>query len=418
MNGEERSRPRWRYVCLAVWLLVLAAPVAASPPPEPLYALLDARLELMEAVAAYKWHRHLPVENRQREAVVLKQAVDDGMRYGLRPQASRTFFAAQIEAAKQIQRYWFQVWESEGAPAEVPDLNAVVRPKLLRLGSEIVSAAAGTRHVSRAAFDAAVTVEGLNDDAKAAVFEALEHLERFDNRLQQILATGVLRVGTTGDYAPFSYRAGDEEAAGIDVDLAHALAAALGVELALVRTSWPNLLDDLAAGRYDIAMSGVSRTLERQKHGYLSRPYYVGGKTAIARCDRAGEFGSLDSIDRDGVRIIVNPGGTNERFVDARLERAHKVLHADNRTIFDALAAGEADLMITDRIEVELQAARYGDLCATMPGTLSYQEKAYLMPQDGPWQAFVDTWLSLALADGTVARVFRSHGVEPRTHGG
>ncbi len=179
----------------------------------------------------------------------------------------------------------------------------------------------------------------------------------------------------------------------------------------LVDTTWSGLLSDLAAGRYDIAMGGVSRTLERQKHGYLSHPYYTGGKAAIARCADAGRYGSLAAIDRPGVRVIVNPGGTNERFVDAHLQRAAKVLHEDNRTIFDALAAGEGDVMITDRVEVELQAARHPELCATMSGTLNRQEKAYLMPQDEPLKEFVDTWLDAVLADGTVAEAFRRHGV-------
>src|SRR5690606_29352588 len=142
-------------------------------------------------------------------------------------------------------------------------------------------------------------------------------------------------------------------------------------------------------------------TLDRQRVGYLSAPYYVGGKTAIARCREAAGYSSLEAIDRPGVRVIVNPGGTNEAFVDAHLHRVRKVLHQDNRTIFDALAAGAADVMITDRVEVELQAARNPELCAAAPENFTYQEKGYLMPQDTPLKEFVNTWLELAIADGT-----------------
>ena len=107
--------------------------------------------------------------------------------------------------------------------------------------------------------------------------------------------------------------------------------------------------------------------------------------------------------------MIVNPGGTNERFVDERLEQAQKVLHSDNRTIFSALLAGKADLMVTDSIEVTLQALRNPGLCATMRETLTYQEKAYYMPADAELARFVDTWLSLRLADGTVEEAFERH---------
>ena len=396
----------------ALCLLALAGPARAG---ETLYRLIDARLELMDEVAAHKWHQRAPIEDREREAVVLDQAVADALRLGFTPDSSRAFFAAQIEAAKAIQRHWFQVWGAGTEPALPPDLEAVVRPELLRLGTEILAAAAASASISRRDFEEAVAVEGLDAQARAAVLRGLEGLERFESRLEQILATGVLRVGTTGDYAPFSLRAGpDQTPAGIDIDLALRLADALEVEAVFVATSWPDLLDDLAAGRYDIAMGGVSRTVDRQRHGYLSAPYYVGGKTAIARCADADAYGSLDAIDRPDVRVIVNPGGTNERFVETSIHRARKVRHDDNRTIFEALAAGRADVMITDRIEVELQSARHPELCATMPGTITFQQKAYLMPQDGPWKEFVDTWLALALGDGTVAAVFREHGVEPR----
>lgn len=400
--------------------LVAAAvlcPAGVAAAGDPVYGLLDARLELMDEVAAYKWQRGLPIEDLDREAVVLDRAVADALRHGLTPGSSRSFFAAQIEAAKDIQRHWFEVWESGRGPDPAPDLEAEIRPELLRLGAGILEAAANAPPADRAAFDAAVNVEGLPPARRDDLFEALAALEGFEHRLQQILATGVLRIGTTGDYPPFSHRQGEEPHRGIDVDLGWHLAAALGVEAVFVPTTWPALMDDLAAGRYDIAMSGVSRILDRQKHGYLSVPYYRGGKTPIARCGEAADYGSLEAVDRPGVRLIVNPGGTNERFIDTHIRRARKLLHDDNRTIFDALVAGRADVMITDRVEVELQSARHPELCATMTENLSYQEKAYLMPRDEVWKAFVNTWLDLALADGTVAAVFREHGVQARLPG-
>ena len=66
--------------------------------------------------------------------------------------------------------------------------------------------------------------------------------------LAAIRAAGVLRVGTTGDYKPFSYRIASPDAAdryiGLDIDMAPSLAQALGVRLELVAKSWPALLQD------------------------------------------------------------------------------------------------------------------------------------------------------------------------------
>ncbi len=413
----RRGRAAWRVLLAAI--LAVGVTHAALASPAALFERIDARLELMDEVAAYKWQRGLPIEDLDRETVVLDRAAADALRFGLTPDSVRALFAAQIEAAKAIQAYWFERWAGGEAPPPAPDLAADVRPALLRLGAEILEAAAGgapTTAPGAFARDMAdgIAVTGLDVTARAALLEAVAGLERYPDRLAQILDVGVLRVGTTGDYAPFSHSADDGPPDGIDVELARHLGDALGVRVEFVATSWPTLMADLAAGRFDIGMSGVSRTLARQRAGFLSRPYYVGGKAPIARCDDAARFAGLDAIDRPGVRVVVNPGGTNEAFVDAHVHRADKILHDDNRTIFREIVEGRADVMITDRVEVELQASRHDALCATMAGTLTYQEKAYLLPQDPAWLAFVDTWLDLALADGTVARVFRDRGVTPR----
>ncbi len=96
--------------------------------------------------------------------------------------------------------------------------------------------------------------------------------------------------------------------------------------------------------------------------------------------------------------------------MDANLTRADKVLHADNRSIFQALIDGQADVMITDRIEVRLQTRLHeGVLCATMPKNFNRQEKAYLLPRDEPWRAFVDEWVGRMLAEGQLQRAIARH---------
>ncbi len=391
-------------------LCLLSVPAQAHP--ERLFELVDERLELMQTVAAWKWQHHVPIEDLEREAVVLDQATSAALGQGLDPATTREFFSIQIDAAKQIQSRWFDNFLIQRPRGQAPDLSDT-RKTLIELGDEITReirrvAPVGDRW--RAEFDRAVEVEGLTDDTKKALFEALTEIRSFDSRLDQILATGTIRVGTTGDYAPFSFAEDGDEPTGIDIDLARDLAAGLGVEVEFIETSWPTLVEDLVAGKYDIAMSGVSRTLERARIGFFSPPYHVGGKTPITRCADRGKYNSLAAIDASDVRVIVNPGGTNYRFVESNIREAELTVFGDNRKIFDEIAAGRADVMITDTIEVRLISSRMDDLCAAMPGeTFTYQEKAYLMPMDSALKAFVETWLETRLADGTVDKAFERH---------
>jgi cyclohexadienyl dehydratase len=62
------------------------------------------------------------------------------------------------------------------------------------------------------------------------------------SRLDEIIKRGTLRVGTTGDYRPFSYF--DKTTStftGLDIDMAQGLGKALGVKVEFVQTAWPQL---------------------------------------------------------------------------------------------------------------------------------------------------------------------------------
>ncbi len=223
------------------------------------------------------------------------------------------------------------------------------------------------------------------------------------SRLDAILATGVLRVGTTGDYRPFSALDKATGAySGFDVAMAQSLGEALGVRVDFVPTTWPTLARDLKGGAFDIVMGGVSVTLDRQKIGFFSDPYLRDGKTPIARCADQAKFQTLEAIDQPGVRVVVNPGGTNERFDRARLRRAEIVVEPDNTRIFDELAAGQADVMLTDASETRFQQKQHPNvLCAVHPDQpFDFAEKAYWMAPDPALKAFVDQWLHLTKARG------------------
>lgn len=216
------------------------------------------------------------------------------------------------------------------------------------------------------------------------------------SRLDQIIEKGVLRVGTTGDYKPFTYLDKDTgEFSGLDIDMAQGLGAALGVKVEFVQTSWPKLMEDFAADKFDIAMGGISITLERQKKGFFSLPYLRDGKTPITLCKNKKKFDSLQDIDKPKVKVIVNPGGTNEKFDRAQFKNAQIVVFNENAKIFDEIIAGRADVMVTDATETLYQQKQHpGILCAVHPDKpFDFAEKAYLLPRDAALKFFVDQWL-------------------------
>jgi cyclohexadienyl dehydratase len=217
-----------------------------------------------------------------------------------------------------------------------------------------------------------------------------------DTRLDAIVGDGILRVGLTEDYRPFSFAEASGKVEGIDVDMATSLAQSLGVRLEIVKTSWSTLKSDLETNSFDIAMGGITITLDRQKIGLFSNPVFSSGKTPITHCGDEPKYGTIAAIDQPDVRVIVNPGGTNERFDRAHLQKSTIVRWSDNATIFDALIEGRADLMITDAVETKVQAKLHpGVLCPVHPDApFDHSELAYWMPRD-PIAAYVNQWLNL-----------------------
>jgi cyclohexadienyl dehydratase len=249
--------------------------------------------------------------------------------------------------------------------------------------------------------DAALGFSGLAAAVALVVSLCARPLEA--RTLETIRADGTLKVGLTGDYAPFSLRRADGTLVGADVVMARSLAGALGVTLVLVPTSWKTLGADFQADRFDIAMGGVSVTEERAALGDFSLPVLHDGKRPIVRCADRDRYVSLATIDLPGVRVVVNPGGTNERFARANIERASLTLHADNRSIFQEIVDGRADLMITDGVEVDYQSRRHpGVLCpAAVADSFDRLDKAYWLTRDLALKRAVDDWLAPVLQAGT-----------------
>ena len=174
------------------------------------------------------------------------------------------------------------------------------------------------------------------------------------SHLEEIAERGTIRIGTTGDYRPMSYfneKTGEYE--GIDAELSQIIADSLGVKIEYVKTSWPTLTADTLAGKFDIALCGISRNYNRAKLMAMSDGYGVGrfGKTILCRKKDAKKFKTLADINKPDVRVMINPGGTNEKFANANLKNAKIIVFNENAEIPHQVSIGNADIMITEIVE-------------------------------------------------------------------
>jgi cyclohexadienyl dehydratase len=223
--------------------------------------------------------------------------------------------------------------------------------------------------------------------------------------LDTIKARGTLRVGTPGDYRPFAIRNDDGSYEGADIDMAKGFAGKLGVRLEVVPTAWGKLQGDFDAGDFDIAIGGITITPDRAAKGDFSVALLEDGKRPVVRCADKDKFTSVTAIDQASTRVVVNPGAANEAFARANFHQAPITVNPDNVTVPDQVAAGKADVFVTDGIEVDLIARRHpGVLCAAaVPGPFTHLTKAWYFPKDPGLKQAIDAYLGEAKADGTWA---------------
>jgi len=367
----------------------------------------------MDGVAAAKWQAGTPVLDPAREAQVLEEVTAQATQYGLATEPARALFALQMRLARDWQERQQQHWRAVGglpAGTVVPNLGKQIRPQLDAITSQQLLLFArdhadwADRAVLQAAYldqrDRLASLAQLPEADREALWAALVALKDAPaSTLQRVRTTGALRVGLTGDYAPFSLEHPDGSLSGTDVILAERLADTIagdgleGVEVHYIRTSWRTLLPDLLAGKFDVALGGISVTPDRLAAAAFTTPYHHGGKTFIARCADGGRYATLALADMPSVRLLVNPGGTNERFVRAQFRHASITVVPDNRAVFAALLAGDGDLMVTDDVEVALQTRRHPALCRATNLLFEPSIKAVMMGRDPAFEAVANDWM-------------------------
>ena len=381
--------------------------------------LARERLRLMPAVAAAKWPTRMPISDPAREAVVARTASERAATLGLSPAPVEQFFSLQMALARRVQEDLTAHWQATGFDYAGPPLTLAddLRPRLDRLTGELLTAlylaAPALRRPDFAGWAMPLAAQVFDEDHwsptdRDAWVSALAAITLTSpSTLARARASGVLRIGTPADYAPFSV-AVDQMVSGSDVTLAARLAEGLGLVPIFLQTSWRTLLQDLGQDHFDIVVGGVSATPARLAVAAAGPAVSRSGKTAVGRCTDTGRLGTEALIDQPSVRVIENAGGTNETFARSRLKNATLVIHPDNRTVFDEILANRADAMYTDEVEVALVTHRHPELCRLLTQTFDPVDKTFLYPRNGHWEEAIDPWIAAAVRDGLPARLLEA----------
>lgn len=171
-----------------------------------------------------------------------------------------------------------------------------------------------------------------------------------ESAIDRIVSNGVLRIGMDPGYMPFEMKDRQGDLIGFDVDLAYLLGDAMGVRIEFVPPSgsFASLMDDLYANRFDMILSGMTITPERNLRVMFSDPYITVGQAVLANIKHKGTVRHAENLNSTTYLITYLEGTTGAATVNNLLPRARRVSVASQEEGIAMVRDGRADAFVYD----------------------------------------------------------------------
>lgn len=166
--------------------------------------------------------------------------------------------------------------------------------------------------------------------------------------LEQILQKGELRVGFEAGYMPFEMTDKNGNFVGFDIDIAREMAQALGVKFVPVNTAWDGIIPSLITEKFDIIMSGMTVTQERNLKINFANPNIVVGQTILINKKHQGAIKSYKDLNDPKYTVTSKLGTTGEQAVKRVIPKAtYKSFETEPEAALEAVN-GKADAFVYD----------------------------------------------------------------------
>jgi len=227
--------------------------------------------------------------------------------------------------------------------------------------------------------------------------------QQAESRLQKVQKSGVLRVGTTGDFNPMSFRdPADNQYKGFDIDAMTQLAKDLGVKVEWVQTDWATLITGVVSNRYDIFAGGSSINVARAKVAAFTVPYFEAGTVPLVLRENAAKFKNWEAINQSGVKVAVTLGTVFADHAKQHFPKATITTIQSPANGYQEVLAKRADVTITSNVEASSLIQRYKEMTLVADATPRNRRPfGYVVAQDdAAWVNFLNTWVTLKKLEG------------------
>ena len=227
--------------------------------------------------------------------------------------------------------------------------------------------------------------------------------------LDDILERGTLRVGMEPGYMPFEMTNKKGEIIGFDVDMAKRMAKAMGVELELVSTAWDGIIPALITKKFDIIMSGMTLTQERNLKISFADPYIVIGQSVLIDKKVADQIKSYKDLNDKKFKVASKLGTTGEQAVKRMIPKATYIsFETEQEGVMDLLN-GKVDAFVYDLPFNAIAFAEKGqEKLVLLDDPFTYEPLAWAVNKgNADFLNWLDNFLVQAKNDGTYDKIYK-----------
>jgi len=222
-----------------------------------------------------------------------------------------------------------------------------------------------------------------------------------ESRLNQILSSGELKVGTTGDWDPMTMKdPATNKYKGFDIDVMTELAKDMGVKITFVPTEWKTIVSGISARRYDISTS-VTKTPKRAEVAGFTNSYYKYGTVPLVLKKNLKKYPTWDSLNNKKVTIATTLGTSQEEKAKEFFPKSKIRSVESPARDFQEVLAGRADGNITSSTEANKLVVKYPQLAIVPDGEKNPAFLAMMVNKgDKVWNDYVNDWIKNKKASG------------------
>lgn len=227
--------------------------------------------------------------------------------------------------------------------------------------------------------------------------------------IDRIQKSGTLTVGMTGNMPPLNMTSEAGELMGYEVDLARAMARAMGVRANLQTMAFAELLPALEAGKIDLILSNMTITPGRNLKVAFVGPYFTSGKAFLTKKKTIALADEADDIDAKNTKLVALKGSTSQAFVETALPEAQLVTAKDYDEAVKMVLDDKVHALVADYPIAVVSVFRYPEQgLLSVVTTLTYEPIGVGVPAGDPLLVnWVENFLTIADRTGLLEELNR-----------